>query len=159
MEGLSVPELNRQVVTRYFQEFWTNGNIDVVDELCDDNVTIFYPLHGRMVGKAAAKDVIARFKQAFPDISFRLLSPFPLIAESDYVVARWFGGGKHTGPAFYELPVGSLPVPNTGKEMRFSGTTIYKLQNGKILEETGEESGLVAMKQLGLIKMNDGFAA
>ncbi|UKZ86429.1 uncharacterized protein TrAFT101_002260 [Trichoderma asperellum] len=132
MEGLSVSELNRQVVTRYFQEFWTNGNANIVDELCDDN--------------------------AFPDVSFRLLSPFPLIAESDYVVARWFGGGKHTGPAFYELPVGSLPVPNTGKEMRFSGTTIYRLQNGKIIEETGEESGLVALQQLGLIKMNDGFA-
>lgn len=96
--------------------------------------------------------------QSFPDVSFRLLSPFPLIAESDYVVARWFGGGKHTGPAFYELPVGSLPEPNTGKEMRFSGTTIYRLQNGKIIEETGEESGLVALQQLGLIKMNDGFA-
>ncbi|KAL9489786.1 hypothetical protein ACSS6W_002063 [Trichoderma asperelloides] len=158
MEGPSVPELNRQVVTRYFQEFWTNGNANIVDELCDDNVTIFYPMHGRMVGKTAAKEVIARFKQAFPDVSFRLLSPFPLIAESDYVVARWFGGGKHTGPAFYELPVGSLSVPNTGKEMRFSGTTIYRLHNGKIIEETGEESGLVALQQLGLIKMNDGFA-
>jgi ketosteroid isomerase-like protein len=63
MEALSVPELNRQIITRYFQEFWTNGNSDIVDELCDDNVTIFYPMHGRMVGKAAAKGVIARFKQ------------------------------------------------------------------------------------------------
>ncbi|KAH0525619.1 hypothetical protein TsFJ059_007966 [Trichoderma semiorbis] len=158
MNGLSVPELNRQVITRYFQEFWTNGNPDIVDELCADNVTVFYPMHGRMVGKAATKECLAKFKQAFPDISFRLLSPFPLIAEENYVVARWFGGGKHTGPAFYDLPVGSLPEPNTGKEMRFSGTTIYKLENGKILEETGEESGLVAMQQLGFIKLNDGFA-
>jgi hypothetical protein len=63
MEALSVPELNRQVVTRYFQEFWTNGNADIVDELCDDNVNIFYPMHGRMVGKNAAKEVMARFKQ------------------------------------------------------------------------------------------------
>lgn len=58
-----MPELNRQVVTRYFQEFWTNGNANIVDELCDDTVTIFYPMHGRMVGKTAAKEVIARFKQ------------------------------------------------------------------------------------------------
>ncbi|KAH0494610.1 hypothetical protein TgHK011_001226 [Trichoderma gracile] len=158
MNALSVPELNRRVVTRYFQEFWTNGNADIVDELCADKITVFYPMHGRSVGKAAVKEVLAKFKLAFPDISFRLLSPFPLIAEQDYVVARWFGGGKHTGPAFYDLPVGSLPVPNTRKEMRFSGTTIYKLENGKIVEETGEESGLVAMQQLGLLKLNDGFA-
>lgn len=70
------------------------------------------------------------------------------------MVARWFGGGKHTGAAFDELPIGNLPVPNSGKEMRFSGTTILKLKDGKIVEETGEESALVAMQQLGLLELN-----
>jgi predicted ester cyclase len=84
-------------------------------------------------------------------VSFRLLSPFPLIAENDYVVARWFGGGKHTGKACFDLPIGSLPQPNSGKEMRFSGTTVFTLRDGKIVEEIGEESALSALQQLGLI--------
>jgi predicted ester cyclase len=92
--------------------------------------------------------------QAFPNVSFRLLSPFPLIAEHEFVVARWFGGGKHTGEAFYDLPIGALPHPNSGREMRFSGTTIFRLQDGKIVEETGEEAALVALQQLGLITTN-----
>ncbi len=91
------------------------------------------------------------YHKAFPDISFKLLSPFPLIAEGDFVVARWFGGGIHTGEAFFDLPFGNLPSPNSGKEMRFSGTTIFKLRDGKIVEEIGEESALVATQQLGLL--------
>ena len=33
-----------------------------------------------------------------------------LIAEGDYVVGRWKGGGTHTGPAFSDFLVGSLPA-------------------------------------------------
>ncbi|KAH8911978.1 hypothetical protein BR93DRAFT_973546 [Coniochaeta sp. PMI_546] len=106
------------------------------------------------VGKTAAKEVLANYKKAFPDLYFQLLSPFPLIAEADYVVARWFGGGKHTGQACFDLPFGSLPRPNSGRDMRFSGTTIFRLRDDKIVEETGEESALLAMQQLGLLKLN-----
>lgn len=91
------------------------------------------------------------FGQVFPDISFKLLSPFPLIAENEFVVARWFGGGKHTGQPLFDLPIGDLPQPNSGKEMRFSGTTIFTLKDGKIVDEVGEESSLAALQQLGLI--------
>lgn len=81
----------------------------------------------------------------FPNLSFRLLSPLPLIAEDDYVVARWFGGGKHTGVALHDLPIASLHVPNSGKETWFSGTIIFESKDNPIVEETGEESVLVAM--------------
>jgi hypothetical protein len=35
--------------------------------------------------------------------------------------------------------------------MRFSGTTIFTLRDGKIVDEVGEESGLLALQQLGLL--------
>uniref|UniRef100_A0A8H7K339 SnoaL-like domain-containing protein n=1 Tax=Bionectria ochroleuca TaxID=29856 RepID=A0A8H7K339_BIOOC len=155
-ESATQRERNRQIVTRYWEEFWTKGNTDIVDELCADDYVVFYPLHGRMVGKEAVKQMLISFKTAFPDISFKLLSPFPVIAEDDYVVARWFGGGKHTGQAFFDFPVGGLPQANSGKEMRFSGTTVFTLKDGKIVEEIGEESALSALQQLGLIQGNAG---
>ncbi|KAH8820700.1 hypothetical protein F5884DRAFT_660778 [Xylogone sp. PMI_703] len=151
MDAKSLRERNRQIVAYYYEEFWTKGNSSVVDEVCSDDFVIYYPLHGRYVGKEAAKKMHSEFKLSFPDISFRLLSPFPLIAEENYVVARWFGGGKHTGQAFFDFPIGSLPQPNSGREMRFSGTTIYTLKDGKIVEELGEEAGLLALQQLGLL--------
>ncbi|VUC35034.1 unnamed protein product [Clonostachys rosea] len=155
-ENATQRERNRQIVTRYWEEFWTKGNTDILDELCADNYVVFYPLHGRMVGKEAVKHMLISFKAAFLDISFKLLSPFPVIAEDDCVVARWFGGGKHTGEAFLDFPIGGLPQANSGKEMRFSGTTVFTLKDGKIVEEVGEESALSALQQLGLIQANVG---
>jgi len=43
-----------------------------------------------------------------------------------YVVGRWEGGGTHTGPAFSDFLVGSLPAA-TGRKMHFTGTTVLKL--------------------------------
>ena len=59
------------------------------------------------------------FRAAFPDLNF--WGTAVLIAENDYVVGQWEGGGTHTGAAFDELPIGSLPA-GSGKTMRFSTT-------------------------------------
>jgi predicted ester cyclase len=75
-----------------------------------------------------------------------------LIASGPYVVGRWIGGGTHKGVAFDDLAVGALPESNTGKEMRFSGMTIFTLKDGKIVDETGEEGALTALQQLGLVQ-------
>ena len=36
--------------------------------------------------------------------------------------------------------------------MRFTGTTVLKLKDGKIVEEVGLDDGVMALTQLGLIK-------
>jgi predicted ester cyclase len=88
------------------------------------------------------------FRLAFPDLNFWGVAD--LIAEGDYVVGRWEGGGTHTGPAFSDFLIGSLPAA-TGRKMRFTGTTVLKLKNGKIVEEIGLDDGVTALRQLGLI--------
>jgi predicted ester cyclase len=89
-------------------------------------------------------------QQTFPGISFHAYQ-HALIASGPYVVGRWIGGGTHTGDAFYDLAVGALDKPNTGKKMYFSGITIFTLRDGKIVDETGEEGALTALKNLGLV--------
>jgi predicted ester cyclase len=74
-----------------------------------------------------------------------------LIAEDDYVVGRWKGGGTHTGPAFSDFLIGSLPAA-TGRKMYFTGTTVLRVRNGKIAEEVGLDDGVTALQQLGLLK-------
>ena len=69
------------------------------------------------------------FRQAFPDLDF--WGTADLIAEGDYVVGQWEGGGTHTGPAFSDFLVGSLPAA-TGRKMHFTGTTVLRLKDGKI---------------------------
>lgn len=67
------------------------------------------------------------------------------------MVIRWIGGGKHTGTAFDDLPLSRIEQANTGKEIQFSGTTIYSLKDGKIVEEVCEEGALMGLQQLGII--------
>ena len=50
-----------------------------------------------------------------------------------------------------DLPLGGLPEANTGKTMRFSGTTVLKVQDALIVEEVGLDDGVTVLKQLGLI--------
>ena len=91
------------------------------------------------------------YSQAFPDLSFESYGDYGLIADGDFVAGRWIGGGKHTGSTFDDLVVGELDQENTGKQMRFSGITIFTLKDGKILKEVGEEGGLNALHQLGIL--------
>ena len=41
-----------------------------------------------------------------------------------------------------DLPRGGLPQANTGKTMRFTGTTILKVETGLLTEEIGLDDGV-----------------
>lgn len=107
-----------------------------------------YSLHEPRRGHADIKVFMTDFRAAFPDLSFGAAAD--LIAEGDYVIGRWVGGGTHSGPAFSDFLGGSLPVA-TGRKMHFTGTTVLRLENGKIVEEIGLDDGVTALTQLGLI--------
>jgi SnoaL-like polyketide cyclase len=49
------------------------------------------------------REFASRFREAFPDLVFGAAAD--LIAEGDYVVGQWNGGGTNTGPAFDDLPM------------------------------------------------------
>lgn len=89
------------------------------------------------------------FRAAFPDLNF--WGTADLIAKGNYVVGQWEGGGTHTGPAFNDFLVGSLPAASS-RRIHFTGTTVLKLLNGRIVEETGLDDGVTALTQLGLLR-------
>ena len=141
---------NKAIVGRWFTEFWgKNSNLSVVDDLAAPDMLLKYSLHEPRRGRADIKEFMNGFRQAFPDLNF--WGTAELIAEGDFVVGQWEGGGTHTGPAFSDLLVGSLPAA-TGRKMHFTGTTVLRLKDGKIAEEVGLDDGVTALQQLGLIK-------
>ena len=149
-KGLSKEETNKAIVGRWFTDFWGETcNLSIVDELASPNMLLQYSLHDPRRGRQDIKAFMQDFREAFPDLKF--WGAADLIAEGDYVVGRWEGGGTHTGPAFSDFLVGSLPAA-TGRKMHFTGTTVLKLENGKIVEEIGLDDGVTALTQLGLIK-------
>jgi len=141
---------NKALVGRWFTEFWgPTVNLNVVDELAAPDMLLQYSLHEPRRGHDDIKAFMTGFRQAFPNLNF--WGAADLIAEGDYVVGRWEGGGTHTGPAFSDFLAGSLPA-NSGRKMHFTGTTVLRIKDGKIAEEIGLDDGVAALTQLGLIR-------
>ena len=140
---------NKAVVGRWFTHFWGKQyDPAIVDELAAPDMLLQYSLHAPRRGRADIKAFMQDFRKAFPDLNF--WGTADLIAEGDYVVGQWKGGGTHTGPAFDDLPIGALS-DNSGKTMEFSGTTVIKVVDGMIAEEVGLDDGVTVLQQLGLI--------
>jgi len=142
-------EDNKAIVARWFTDFWgEEPNLAVVDELAAPDMLLKYSLHAPRRGRDEIKAFMTDFRAAFPDLNF--WGTAELIAEGDYVVGQWEGGGAHTGPAFGDFLLGALPAA-TGRRMRFTGTTVLKVIDGRIVEEVGLDDGVTALTQLGLI--------
>ena len=147
---MSLQDDNKAVVVRWFTDFWGETcDLSVVDEIAHPDMLLQYSLHEPRRGRADIKAFMTDFRAAFPDLQFGATAD--LIAEGDYVVGQWEGGGTHTGPAFNDFLIGGLPAA-TGKTMRFTGTTVLQLKDGKIVSEKGLDDGVTALTQLGLIR-------
>ena len=147
---MSKEQKNKAIVGHWFTEFWgSTWNPRVVDELAAPDILLQYSLHEPRRGRDDVRNFMIGFREAFPDLGFE--GAADLIAEGDFVVGRWQGGGRHTGPAFSDFLVGSLPA-RSGRKMRFTGTTVLRVDNGMIAEEIGLDDGVTALQQLGLLK-------
>ena len=146
---MSIEQDNKAIVGRWFTNFWGKTcDLSIVDEIAAPDMLLHYSLHEPRRGRDDIKAFMIDFREAFPDLNFWGVAD--LIAEGDYVVGRWEGGGTHTGPAFGDFLAGALPAA-TGRKMRFTGTTVLRLKGGKIVEEVGLDDGVRALQQLGLI--------
>lgn len=142
-------ENNKAIVGRWFTEFWgEHFNPGVIDELAAPDISFSYSLHSPCQGREEVRAFATAFRGCFPDLNF--WGTAELIGEGGYVIGQWEGGGTHTGPAFSDLPIGSLPA-NSGAKMRFTGITVLKVENGLIVEEKGLDDGVTMLKQAGLI--------
>jgi len=80
------------------------------------------------------------YRTAFPDVHFTIEDQ---IAEGDRVVTRWTARGTHQGPL--------VGIPPTSKQVTMSGIAIYRLVDGKIVEQWGVNDMLGLLQQLGVV--------
>ena len=87
---------NKAVVGRWFTDFWGKTcNLEIVDEIAAPDMLLKYSLHEPRRGQDDIKAFMTDFRKAFPDLNF--WGTADLIAEGDYIVGQWEGGGTHTG--------------------------------------------------------------
>src|ERR687893_621425 len=122
-------EENKAVVRREQEELWNyTGNLDAAEEL-------FAPEQAE-----AAKQEAADFRRGFPDVVSTIED---LIAEGDKVVARWRARATHRGEY--------MGTPPSGKEVEFTGISIYRIEGSKIAESWNSEDQFGLMRQLGAV--------
>jgi steroid delta-isomerase-like uncharacterized protein len=132
-------EENKELVRRFVEEFWNEGNAAAADELMAPDAEIHMPT-GELVDLDGLKDFAGAFRQAFPDWH----STFEeLIAEGDRVAERWTGRGTQRG----ELQ-GIAP---TDRRVEVPGSVFYRIVDGKIVEFRGQLDMMSLMQQLGAI--------
>jgi predicted ester cyclase len=147
---MSKQDDNKAIVGRWFTSFWGEKcDLGIVDEIAAPDMLLKYSLHEPRRGRDAIKAFMTDFRAAFPNLNFWGVAD--LIAEGDFVVGQWEGGGTHTGPAFGDFLAGSLPAA-TGRKMHFTGTTVLRLKDGMIVEELGLDDGVTALTQLGILR-------
>ncbi len=100
---MSKEEENKAVVGRWFTEFWGKKvNLGVIDEIAAPDMLLKYSLHEPRRGRDDIKAFMTDFRAAFPDLNF--WGTANLIAEGDYVVGQWEGGGTASGSRVQRLP-------------------------------------------------------
>ncbi|MBI3944183.1 MAG: ester cyclase [Chloroflexi bacterium] len=133
-------EENKALIRRLNEEFWIKGNAGILDEVFAPDFLDHTALPGSVPGREGLKQSITMFRAAFSDISDSIDD---LIAEGDKVVWRWTFHGTQTDTV--------MGVPATGKQITFTGITIDRIANGRIIERWTQADYMGFMQQLGVI--------
>jgi len=132
-----------KTIARHFVQIWGKGDLSLIDELASPEITMYYPAFPRVVNGITGLKKF--FTVGIPSIfGDRDVQVDEVIAEGEKVVLRWSFSLTHKG----EWPQGT---PATGKRLKWTGITIYRIVNGRVVDEKGEEDYFGAFRQLGII--------
>jgi steroid delta-isomerase-like uncharacterized protein len=135
---MSVEE-NIVLVRRWFKEAWNEGRVQTIYELMHENGAC----HGSdleaevLRGPAEFEVFYNRLRGAFPDIQIEIEDAF---GSDDKVAVRWSAVMTHTGD--------HLGMPATNKQVRISGSTMVRIEKGKIVEGWDNWDQLALMQQI-----------
>ena len=134
------PTDNRQIVQRFIDECWNQGNLNTVMELVANDCRYHDPVFPSLTsGAENIKNHIQTCRSGFPDLRFTIDDT---IAERNEVVIHWTGAGTHKGQF--------LGMPPTNKKASVTGTSIFRIEGGKIVEEWASWNLMSMMEQLGI---------
>ena len=134
------PTDNKQIVQRFMDECWNQGNLNAVLELVADNCRHHDPVFPSLTsGAENIKNHIQNCRNGFPDLMF---TNDDTIAERDEVVHHWTATGTHKGQF--------LGMPATNKKATVTGTSIFRVEGSKIAEVWSNWNLMSMMEQLGI---------
>jgi steroid delta-isomerase-like uncharacterized protein len=138
---MSVEE--NKALTRRSWEIGTEGSLDTLEdalqEVYADDVVMHEPDED-VRGIEGLKQFISMIRSALPDLRITLEDD---LGEGNKVVSRWMAQGTHQG----EL----MGIAPTGNQLTFTGITIHRIEDTKIVEEWSNWDALGVMQQIGAV--------
>jgi len=126
--------------TQFYEEVWNKGNVEFAYKVfAQDYVRHDLRPSQAQPGPAGQAKIAGDFRRAFPDLVFKLDL---ILADADLVAARWTASGTFTGQW------GS--VQPTGKPATFSGVSIFRFRDGRVVEIWNHRDDLGLMQQVGV---------
>jgi len=134
-----VEEQNKEIVKRFFEGL-NKGNNKIMDELYAPEYSWYYSsTTPKPMTREETIEFFGMFLKAFPDANWTIQGLFPV---GDRVIAWLTVRGSHKGEF--------QGILATGNKVEFNGFDMFRIQNGKIVEEREETDMLGFMQQLGM---------
>ncbi len=130
---------NKALVRRLFAIFNKQDSTTLGDVLAPNFVT--HEPNDLIQGVAG----VTLLRQALPDVYYTIEGD--ILAEADKVVTRWQATGIHRGELFGAAP--------SGKQITWTGITIWRVAGGKIVEAWVNRDTLGILQQLHAIPTFD----
>lgn len=131
---------------RWFEEVWNKKSEAAIDEMCSEDVVAngLTDAQGATVrGIEAYKTLHRAFVSAYPNMKITVEDT---ISEGDKIAARCTVRAMHEG-----VGIGVAP---TNQPVEFTGMTIVRLKDGKIVEAWNEFDFMKMYSQVGALTLN-----
>jgi len=134
-----MPMTKEEIIRRYFEEAWNQGNLLVLDEIVDQNYINHNPgIADPAPGPAGLKPIITAIRQAFPDLKYIIKN---LVISDQQVAVHVLMTGTHHGDFFGIAP--------THKTIEVEQMQIERIVNNKIVEHWRLTDELSLLRQIG----------
>ena len=130
----------RALARRFNDEVFTQGKVEVIDELVADDYVEHQEFPGLEPTKEGLKNFVQFFHAAFSDIKVETLS---VGVDNDELWVHSVFTGTHTGDF--------AGIPPTGKSVTLAMMDRVKVRDDKAIEHWGVSDDLGMMTQLGVI--------
>jgi steroid delta-isomerase-like uncharacterized protein len=128
---------NVKILHVVFSEIWSKGNVDLIDDVYAEDFVGHFPA-GTVHGREGLLSRVTAHRRAFPDWTEKVDDT---IAEGDRVAMRFTSRGTNLGEF--------LGNPPTGNSVEISEVAIFRLREGKVVEQWVYPNMLSMQRQLG----------
>jgi steroid delta-isomerase-like uncharacterized protein len=131
---------NAAIVRRFIEEYQTNGDESVAEEILAEDFVDHNPFGPFAPDREGVKQRFAVLRAAFPDLRAEIKDQ---VSQGDKVVTRQTFHGTNTGEF--------MGMPPTGKKVSFDVIDILRLRDGQFTDHWNVVDALGLMQQLGAV--------